>query len=199
MSLFFEEKMESVEKKNVLLFARLLINHASSVSLSWLRSDIWVQVGFTSLVKEDLNQELNSLRRQFEWCINNDSIIMSSPWQYNVKEKSPDSWQWSQQVFTLFFAKEEITCFLCLCQCGYCRCVSLATSSFLIPDTAARRYWRNCPAASSAAQCPGRTPLWFYPGRHWWGGERAVLAISDNSEEDRLCSQYITSDNWKVH
>lgn len=43
----------------------------------------------------------------------------------------------------------------------------LQIGRFLIPDSPAQLHWRKGPAASSAAQHPGRTPLWFYPGRRW--------------------------------
>lgn len=46
----------------------------------------------------------------------------------------------------------------------------LQIGHFLIPDSPAQHHWRKCPAASSAAQHPCRTPLWFYPGRRWWVG-----------------------------
>lgn len=71
-----------------------------------------------------------------------------------------------------FFVEEEISICVSSVNVGIAD-GSLATSSSIIPDNPARHYWRKSPAISSATRRPGQTPLWFYPGTHWWEEQRA--------------------------
>lgn len=160
-----------------------------------------------------LNKEIKQVNKHNRsektgWCINNEYIqyIVSFLSQCNVRGNNQTfnyllNSSWLHQLvvpFAPFFEKEEIVCFLCLCQCGYCR---LDTSSYLtvLHSITEESVQQQVLQLSIPVE---RLFDFTQEDTGGFGGERAVLANGDDSDRENILhirSQGISLDSCRMY